>query len=615
VINGTSSSATPRPPQMEEEVGAGTFKEYAEQIEQNEENILKLRQGLNNEVARREQEISEERSERKHDIAAERARIDALTRLGEGSTTGDAELIDARVDKDGIEHTNVGEHIRSVSGEIVDLYDYYVTDKFTVHNMEVGGLSGAGETIDNRRLRSGYFSCTDAISFIVTEGYKISVFSYDKATKSYITNTEWITEDNDVIGNSKYLYRYMIAKTDDSAIALEETENVVVTIKNKNVQAQIDELFNRAKDKVVYVSTNGSDSNDGSVNSAFKTIAHALTVGNIILVSPGLYSENNIIVDGKDNVVISASGSGSVYIDNSEELSLSAGADGLLRQAKTTNGSDILNTVFVKKTTPIEDTSSTRSKGYNVTLWENKTKLKPLLTYDECLATKGSFTYDGTNIYVNPTSGVSNAKYRLVHTWSNCIKFSNCKNVKLVDIHCQYVRSSVCHIENCKNVDIENCSFSYSNIGEGLALIDCSGIVRNSNADYNRNDGFNIHGKGTTNFYDCYASNNYDDGISHHDESDGVIRGGEFSYNGKGGVSSPTYGAKVDIYDIEAHHNNYGVYAVADSNANTTFKLHGCILYDNIEKDLYVDNYVCKSYRSKYTTSGKANSGRITILD
>ena len=51
-------------------------------------------------------------------ISVERARIDAFTSLAEGSTTGDAELIDARIDKEGIVHENVGDHIREISEKI-----------------------------------------------------------------------------------------------------------------------------------------------------------------------------------------------------------------------------------------------------------------------------------------------------------------------------------------------------------------------------------------------------------------------------------------------------------------------------------------------------------------
>ena len=42
-------------------------------------------------------------------LAVERARIDSLTRLGEGSTTGDAELIDARTGANGVVYENLGQ--------------------------------------------------------------------------------------------------------------------------------------------------------------------------------------------------------------------------------------------------------------------------------------------------------------------------------------------------------------------------------------------------------------------------------------------------------------------------------------------------------------------------
>ena len=46
------------------------------------------------------------------DLEVERKRIDAFARLQEGGTTGDAELIDARIDSDGIIHNNVGANLR-----------------------------------------------------------------------------------------------------------------------------------------------------------------------------------------------------------------------------------------------------------------------------------------------------------------------------------------------------------------------------------------------------------------------------------------------------------------------------------------------------------------------
>ena len=43
----------------------------------------------------------------KNDIQTQKARIDSLATLKEGSTTGDAELIDARIDNEGVVHSNL----------------------------------------------------------------------------------------------------------------------------------------------------------------------------------------------------------------------------------------------------------------------------------------------------------------------------------------------------------------------------------------------------------------------------------------------------------------------------------------------------------------------------
>lgn len=47
------------------------------------------------------------------DLEVEKKRIDSFTKLKEGSTTGDAELIDARIGADGKTYSNVGNGIRN----------------------------------------------------------------------------------------------------------------------------------------------------------------------------------------------------------------------------------------------------------------------------------------------------------------------------------------------------------------------------------------------------------------------------------------------------------------------------------------------------------------------
>ena len=59
-------------------------------------------------------------SDLSNELAVERARINNLATLAAGSTTGDAELIDGRVDHTGKTWANIGEHIRGVSGQLAE---------------------------------------------------------------------------------------------------------------------------------------------------------------------------------------------------------------------------------------------------------------------------------------------------------------------------------------------------------------------------------------------------------------------------------------------------------------------------------------------------------------
>lgn len=64
--------------------------------------------------------LEKEITDRKSSDAVLSSRIDAFTSLGEGSTTGDAELMDARVDCEGKTWANAGGHIRGITEKIID---------------------------------------------------------------------------------------------------------------------------------------------------------------------------------------------------------------------------------------------------------------------------------------------------------------------------------------------------------------------------------------------------------------------------------------------------------------------------------------------------------------
>lgn len=76
--------------------------------------------GAVNEIAAQYKDIANNNNSIKNDIQVQKTRIDNLTTLKAGSTTGDAELIDARIGADGTTYTNLGNAIRSISKVLID---------------------------------------------------------------------------------------------------------------------------------------------------------------------------------------------------------------------------------------------------------------------------------------------------------------------------------------------------------------------------------------------------------------------------------------------------------------------------------------------------------------
>ena len=100
-----------------------------------------------------------------NELALERARIDNLTTLSEGSTTGDAELIDGRIGADGVTYANIGSAVRTQFTDIknnintittisINLFDYNKISCKNFHN----GLNAFQEQTDANWVLSDYIA-------------------------------------------------------------------------------------------------------------------------------------------------------------------------------------------------------------------------------------------------------------------------------------------------------------------------------------------------------------------------------------------------------------------------------------------------------------------------
>jgi hypothetical protein len=367
-------------------------------------------------------------------------------------------------------------------------------------------------------------------------------------------------------------------------------------------------------DTIYYVSTTGKDSNNGLTSStAFATFQHAIDLGaSIIYGERGKYYNQSIVQNKISNKLQIMPYENNDYDDNVTERplieiinaskleSLKTDSDGLLTQIF--EGNDRFRKVFIDKTLNTETDDSRAS--YNAGLWQvyddiaDDIKLKPVLTKKECIGEAGSFYWDGTYIYINPSNG-NDVDFWVQNDTNYGINLQNIQNLVLQDISVKFSYSDNYLILNCMNAKLQNCSSYYTMFLNGFRLDNSNINLYNCSAFKARNDGFNIHHYGESNFYNCEGGYNYDDGISHHDGANGTIIGGEWYNNGKGGIA-PAYSSVVDVYNAICHDNVYGFYCVASSDEPYRTVMHvNNVCYDN-DYGILVKYYKILSYNCKY---------------
>lgn len=413
--------------------------------------------------------------------------------------------------------------------------------------------------------------------------------------------------------------KYMIVRGNnlpDNYVAYGDTitalkENFIFNDKQK------EDIKNIVGNSTYYVSPTGSDENDGlSKTTPFATFQKAIDLGakNINAFS-GEYKGQTLICSDKEELnirVIEAPYEQATLekpkanFINYEVIEVNAYENIYVATIPIQTGN--YNKVFVTKELPIIKTGL-RSESYNAILWEiNKgdmskdIKLKPVLTLEECKSTNGTFFYDGnTSLYINPKYGtVENKEFRkLILETGIKIKLSKINKMCLEDLkfllYPEYAR-----IENCNNTQITACEAGYNAYSGGFSTYNTNCRFDYCKGYKNTGDGFAPVGHGNNDFYNCQGYYNYDDGLSHHDNTTGIVVGGEYHHNAQKGVA-PAHGAMVDIHNPIVHHNKYGIYSQADAGTNQgkVVRHVGIVSYEN-EYGIRVRNYKVLSYNCKY---------------
>lgn len=476
--------------------------------------------------------------------------------------------------------------------------------------------------VNNRlySLSSYDFKAGDRLT--VSSGYDLSLYNPNATT--YLG---W-TSGTYVIPLDVTLY-VGLRKTGDAVIANDEIDKIgnSFVISNGLTAATFNDVkLLSNKSKTLYVSPNGSDSNDGETEGKpLATIQKAIDMGASVILAERkpFYNQTFSLTDGRP-FVLKPYGSDSFALDkpNRAKISFRNGTffTGTLVNGLYTfsySGSTRFNQVFKDKTLPPLTTGSRPS--YNAGLWQNHLdwtlddRLKPVLTMDEVIAERGTFTWDGSVVTVNPFNNSMNPTGFTAHgNIGTTVTLRNCEKVRMEDVDVEYSLDRNMSIVNCKDVELQNVTDRYTMFADGIQLDNSNGVFRRCESHKARNDGFNLHGYGDTHFYDCEGHYNGDDGISHHDGCTGSINGSYFSHNGKSGIA-PTYGAKINLFNNLCTDQPYNYYCVSTSDySKRTVRHFGNRSLRASTADIIASNYDIIGNNNNYTIKSLSSGGTYT---
>jgi hypothetical protein len=414
---------------------------------------------------------------------------------------------------------------------------------------------------------------------------------------------------------------YVIYGTNAYQNAPIENRIRILSLEAKSKQQEI-------KNGIAFVDGSQGTNGTGTESSPFNSINSAVDAGfRTLKVKAGVYEVNQVRVT-KDPFSIELWSNASDYNTskpNREKIILFKGdvltptiSGGVATASYTPRTGRSFQQVFVDRTlTPI-DSSFTLATAYNVNvfMWSNghtARRYEPVLP-ENYTGAAGTFTYQNGTITLSPfdTDTASGLSIYVSDDASIPMYFIENQSLAISDVAIVGAYYCGLRLYGCQDVQLKDCEFVCTGHGDGLEAFDSNVSLQNCKASGCAQDGYGYQYYGESLMMNCDSFYNGDDGVSHHKGCRGYISGGEYSYNGSGGIT-PSFGAEVDVANATTIGNLVGLqYFGASGYPKRTVKAFCCLSKNNTDKDIYNSGYditfIKCVYDTEQVTTGNTNT-------
>lgn len=469
----------------------------------------------------------------------------------------------------------------------------FFSQQFTVVSTTEIHLYGDSFAQDENGVRSITVPDNSAIAYIrVTVG--------GLSDESVITVNEEITDEGSE-NVTEYRWRstghaFVPADYEDRILAMENT----CATEEKKIAKLTEWADAVGVEMTLYMSSDGDDANDGKTpDSPKRTVSACLKAGATrISAKRGVYREA-VQIRGIPSLEIFPTDNGQDYsqgetrepivFELADDIAVADLTDynGIKRAAYTVDGNLPFREVFVAKTAePLVDEDGYGSR-YRATVWLLSLngaladiKLKPVLTVAECEAEENTFTYAEGYIYLN-ADVTDVARIAVPTNGGDAFEAVDVEKLVMREVETRFAGVYGLDLRNIPWFELVRCACKYTTQGSGFHPYNSNGLLTACYAT-RCYDGYGVSGFGHTTYVDCVAEYNYDDGVSHHNATEGTFIGGRYEGNGKGG-NTPAYGARVNIYGgLYKNNGKFGIgYLYANGVGFARGTVQGAVMVGN----------------------------------